>query len=827
MNIMDDNAKSAIHAMFGTLQSTASEAVDASNKAKNKTAKAKSDLDNVKAYNSNSATQAALYDTSTQNKFYEMDDLGLGDIVQKTVFNAIENLDNSTSQEAAEAKGREIIEAIYEAFGDGMSQEDASTLLSSLDSASQKLAEETYSTTQERINAIVEQINLLIQNNPAIASLNGEIKEALFMALFGVEGVSFNGSGLASEITNNLTQVLSDTAKEVQSAFGGSTGGGPNNQDNSIVNQYLQMMGDYDENQIREISARMVELAQQGITDIKQAYSQATNEEDSLVNINSANNISDLVSAKDSALSQGFDEDFNETAITNYTQKLVELQNQLEVNTGSAQKYAEMISEAARAEAEAAAQAAASKAAREAGAAGGGPDEKAAAYQQRYDAEMQAYEADVKLAEMDAVLDTRAKELADANKDLNFDSIRAQAKDLAKSYTDLGYAEGEAGRAAAEYAAKQQRYSKGIDDAKKSLAGYAKELRNSTKGTADYTKAAEGTKEILADILNTSKENISSSFLDKLAADGDLLERVAAGDLDAIEQVQKAAAEEVLLGIKVDSEEGKQKIQEALDILQDADLSDIEVGMSIDDVEALNEFQDVMNQMLASGEMTADQVSAALEKIGFEPEITEEEYTLSDQDKASLAQHGQVTIEIPKVSPDGDVTKVPVTLTTEQIGNMSTDGGTTIKIPRINGKGTKATGGVGSKANAGGGGGGGKGKGGGGGKGGGQAKEPKTQKKKTDKVDKLHNANRRLDDLSKSYDKLSNQQEHLFGKNLINNLNKQLDLLEKQRDVQKEKLQIAKEEYEDRRKDLQKLADEQGIKLEFDENGELTNYTEA
>lgn len=92
-------------------------------------------------------------------------------------------------------------------------------------------------------------------------------------------------------------------------------------------------------------------------------------------------------------------------------------------------------------------------------------------------------------------------------------------------------------------------------------------------------------------------------------------------------------------------------------------------------------------------------------------------------------------------------------------------------------------------------------------------------KSKEAEVDRYQRVNTELADIANNLAKIKNAQEHLIGENLIRNLQKQLELLQQQEEVQKRKLAIAKEEAAEVRA---QLASTYGI--QFDQNGLISNY---
>ena len=98
-------------------------------------------------------------------------------------------------------------------------------------------------------------------------------------------------------------------------------------------------------------------------------------------------------------------------------------------------------------------------------------------------------------------------------------------------------------------------------------------------------------------------------------------------------------------------------------------------------------------------------------------------------------------------------------------------------------------------------------------------KTPKTQKPVTDTPDRYHDVNIQLKDIATEFQKVQKQQEKLTGKDLLNNLDKQLKLLEKQVAIYKQKLELQHQEADQLKKTLRS----EGIT--FGADGRISNYT--
>lgn len=101
------------------------------------------------------------------------------------------------------------------------------------------------------------------------------------------------------------------------------------------------------------------------------------------------------------------------------------------------------------------------------------------------------------------------------------------------------------------------------------------------------------------------------------------------------------------------------------------------------------------------------------------------------------------------------------------------------------------------------------------------AKDPDTMDYLEDEKDRYHDINLELEELDTNLSRIQKQQEKLYGKDLISNLNKQLEILEKQKDAYSEKLSIAKAETQE----LKDALSLQGVS--FDSDGYISNYSTA
>lgn len=100
-------------------------------------------------------------------------------------------------------------------------------------------------------------------------------------------------------------------------------------------------------------------------------------------------------------------------------------------------------------------------------------------------------------------------------------------------------------------------------------------------------------------------------------------------------------------------------------------------------------------------------------------------------------------------------------------------------------------------------------------------KEPEIIEQIEDEADSYHDVDLRIKEITKDLDRLQDKQKKLTGKDLINNLNQQLKLLEKQKEAYNDKLEIAKMEADA----VKSILKAQGVT--FDTDGSIANYFTA
>ena len=473
----------------------------------------------------------------------------------------------------------------------------------------------------------------------------------------------------------------------------------------------------------------------------------------------------------------------------------------------------------------------------------------------------EAQEEYAKLAEQmaDAM---EAMDLENVDSDVDLDTLQA-LKDLiqqtATSSDDLADSLEKDEKAARNVAEEILRFDDAIQDVVKNYDDWMKALDSDTLG--DDAAIIADLSDAYGDLLNLDGSTLSDSFLTS-AKNLDLMKAAIDGDIDAYNQLMDLAQQDIAAQIHLDTTEFENNFNNLLQQYYNAQsLDDLEIGASLNNAA----FLDGLSDMVTAAGMTADQATAYLASMGVDAEVTET--TTDDTESNEVAAYtGEAipvtgTVHFPTVSAssteDGYVVEsgqpiddtwqydeLKVTPDNETIDAKKQNKAFALKVTSANkssGGGFKYSqarngGGSGGAARRSGGGGGGRKGGGGGKKGGGggkgkkggssgskkqkQLKEKQKKEKHDDQVDIYHDVNKQLSNIERALGRLQKKQDKLWGKQLLDNLNKQSALLEQHKQKLQEKLALQQKDLANKRKDLELLG------ATFDEYGNISNYIE-
>lgn len=354
-----------------------------------------------------------------------------------------------------------------------------------------------------------------------------------------------------------------------------------------------------------------------------------------------------------------------------------------------------------------------------------------------------------------------------------------------------------------------QRMNNGVEKLQENFEGWSDVLRNSSKESEEYHEALTGMQDAIGDLLDVEDEYVTDNFVQKHLG---LIEEAANGSEDAIDSLRNELAKETIMNIAVENGLAQGEIDGILskyEALQNS-LSDIEIkaGMDLSELGSdYDEFIAQMGEIIGAAGMTAEQANDLFSQMGYSAELETEEKEITEKVPQTVTE-----TEIESLFPlktksksyvDGE-TEITRTATVPKMITKTVNGKET-KVPAIKSIHKKASGSFNNKSS--------KNKGDSSGNGKSKAKDLLENEK-----DIYHDINIEIKKLENSFNELQSQQEKLYGQDLLNNLQQQLDLLEKQEDAQRRKLEIAKQEAETLKSTLA------GQGTTFNADGTIANY---
>ena len=362
--------------------------------------------------------------------------------------------------------------------------------------------------------------------------------------------------------------------------------------------------------------------------------------------------------------------------------------------------------------------------------------------------------------------------------------LKKQNTDIQKQYNDLAF--------------KVSNAAKGFEDLQKNSKDvWTFMKKDSNKGTTEYLKNITSMKSSMAKIFNTDISKITDKFvsdhLDQLhkMATGTQKEALAAQDAiedDLIAALLEADGVKTTVTVNVD---GVDKSINILDLFQNQldEWDGKEIGFTItpNTAPALAS----MNDLLKAGTLTADQITAALNAIGWEPEI---EYTVM------TAQGEQIATTSGKVQVGDSVMTANGQLHTIAEGDLI--------VPHIKSATKTSHPGGGARPKPSGGGGGGK------------KKQNKDYKLASDEIDRYHYVEQRLKRTNAQLTENDKLKEKAYGSKYLSYLDSEISKL---KDLESEYKMYKDEAAGYLASDRARMAE---LGAQFDVEGNIKNYEE-
>ena len=365
-------------------------------------------------------------------------------------------------------------------------------------------------------------------------------------------------------------------------------------------------------------------------------------------------------------------------------------------------------------------------------------------------------------------------------------AIAAAEERLAKAKEDVTKDEQAYEKAVQRAAAAEARQIKTIKEMNEHFEENTEILQTAEKGSIEYAEALQQTKEDLAGLLDIDADKLSNEFVAS-AETLDLMRQSAEGNEEAFRELQYLAAQDLIANIKVsdsftapDGSDATAYVQEQLTGLIDA-LNAENLGIDVEADIGTEEWYARINELLASGAITADQLTQVLSAAGYEGIIETEK------------GKGSVTKTTYELSYGGTTTigegagKITMPTSISMIPHYETVEGQDVDIPVL--KGATQKGGItnaAGSANRGS-----SGKGGGGGGGGSKAKSVKKAEGAKSNVDPYNKVNNELEKLADNYTEISNAQDRMYGDRYRRAAEAEIKNLQEQNDKLRERIVIS------------------------------------
>lgn len=349
----------------------------------------------------------------------------------------------------------------------------------------------------------------------------------------------------------------------------------------------------------------------------------------------------------------------------------------------------------------------------------------------------------------------------------------------------------------------------GLNDLAEVTDDQFKALAKGDEYSQDYITGLKQIRESMAQVLNVEPEDISSDFLKQYLED---IKALAEGDLEAIDRLRSALAVDVASGLNIDwnlTDLNSEQFNEMLTSFS-SEIEGLEIGTSLDDTA----FIEALNEMVEQGAIKIEDVQKILNQLNMDYDI---KYKPMDVPQVDYKASFQAKVD----SGDGSLGSL-ISAAASTISEFQADVSyQTVDMPYIA---NASVGGAGS----------GSGRKSGtkltspprkdqsGKKNNNKAAEPKTKDHDDSKPDRYQKVNEALSRTSEELGRVEKAQDRLAGKDWTKNVQKQIKYLEKEIDLQHQKLKLQEQE----RKELQNSLNSQGVKFD-PKTGAMTNYNSA
>ena len=426
-----------------------------------------------------------------------------------------------------------------------------------------------------------------------------------------------------------------------------------------------------------------------------------------------------------------------------------------------------------------------------------------------------ALEASIEIGEMAKAYDLNNEDLEDYAKRL---------KELHKN-SNLSLKD------ASKLAAANMRLDRGVSNLNDNLEDYKKALKDSNRGSAEWSNTLSDLKTDLADILNIADGSMLSDAFAEATLNSEDLKKALDGDGEALLRLRLAAADNIIANLDVD-DTALSKVQSHWDYLKANMAEGVKAG-NIDQSELINSF----NEMIKAGNMTKEQIEAALAGLNVSANVkttyveqeTEVPTTITDERRQYLGSEDYIygykedgtplTARMPlyrkytqtysgtPVKVKGYVPQYSIE-GTEGEGNITT-AFTSLPTPSVSNSVTTT-----GKQDTGG--------------GGGSTSTPSqgSTTRKSDTVERYKEVTDILGKVGREMQKLADAQDELWGKDRLNNIQDQIDMIDEETEALKRQRDEAETYMNEDATSVQQAASKLGLSFTI-EDGYITDYEDV
>ena len=387
------------------------------------------------------------------------------------------------------------------------------------------------------------------------------------------------------------------------------------------------------------------------------------------------------------------------------------------------------------------------------------------------------------------------------------------------------------------YAKDVIKLNKGIEKLAKNWADWKDILDHSTEGSIEYQQALDGVRSALYLLTGTDEDFIKDDFIKEHF---DEITKAAKGSEEAIDSLKKSLATETF-EIAIDAK-GFDKSQKAA-LLQEfenfqAAIPDLEAGISLDD----EAFIKTLNDLIQDAKLTVPEINTIFSNLELEPDYkqTQQEIstTVPEYESVTTPTFSSVKVQVPNFlsgilgETSYDLPLPSLKTSTVITGSKTVSGdlgipslGVNKSAPEVKSVRKKAPADASNYSSRNKGGKSSSGKKSGGGKkgGGGSGSKADTSQKDLkkpleDERDIYHDINIEIEQINRELERTQKTQDKLYGKQLLNSLNEQSQILENHKAKLKEKQKIQQQDLKTQISTLKLLG------VTFDAYNNIANY---